>query len=217
VDGSFEDSESITEEVVSTDSKGNTKTFKWKDMDTCTSECIEFERPDGDDGTSALVNAPVGMNEEDLIEYLTRHKVDIAQFGVNKAKTLQEYSKELSSGASSLVAGKDTTLIRIVDVVLLKLLNSKNDILVQANQKYEDMTEVKLNRLPGTKKRLDENMFFAARRIIARDLLIDLNDVICNAKDVEAAEEEKQSLAYPGLRTVYRKKTVMAHLLPDDS
>jgi len=212
VDGAFEDSGNKAEESIKTDSKGNTKIFNWKDISTCKKEGIEFQRPDGDDGTSALVNAPVGMNEEDLIDYLTRHKVDIAQFGVDKAKTLEEYSKELLSGTSSLVQDTDSSLIRIVDVVLLKLLNSKKEILVQASQMYEDQTEVKLTRLPGTKRRLDENVFFAARRIISRDLQIDENNVTCNARDVESVEEEKQSLAYPGLRTVYRKRIVVAVL-----
>jgi len=163
-----------------------------------------------------LVQAPIGLSEEALTTYLQGYKVDITEFGKGKAKTLEAFSNELTRGESSLCHNSDGSIMRVVDVVLLKLKNAENGkILVQSLQTYPDGAEVKLNRLPGTKRRPDENQFLTARTIVQRQLKINDNHVTCSAKDVQAVEEEKPSLAYPGLRTVYRKRIVQATLSKD--
>jgi hypothetical protein len=198
------------------DPTGTTKTFKWMEAKECDEKEIRYEAPDDEFETSALVQAPIGLNEDDLTQYLKMYKVDVSQFGQGKAKTLADISTELMKGDSSLAHDTDGSIIRVVDVVLLKLKNAEtNKILVQTEQNYPDGTRVTLNRLPGTKRRPDENQFLTAKQIVQRQLQISDNHVTCNQKDVHAVEEEKQSLAYPGLRTVYRKRIVTALLTKD--
>jgi hypothetical protein len=69
-----------------------------------------------------------------------------------------------------------------------------------------------LNRLPGAKRRPDENQFLSARRIIRRQLEIDENQVEFDIK-VKNIEEEKSSSGYPGLKTVYRKRIIIASMV----
>jgi len=101
--------------------------------------------------------------------------------------------------------------VRVVDVVLLIIKNPKSgEILVQtAHEKESHKTT--LNRLPGAKCRPDENQFLSGRRILRRQLEIDENDVNL-VMDVMMVEEEKPTDAYPGLKTVYRKRLIKAEL-----
>mmetsp|Transcript_60479 Transcript_60479/g.106281 ORF Transcript_60479/g.106281 Transcript_60479/m.106281 type:complete len:82 (-) Transcript_60479:69-314(-) len=72
--------------------------------------------------------------------------------------------------------------------------------------------KTRLDRLPGAKCRPDENQFLSARRILRRQLEIDEN-IVALDREVGIIEEEKNSPAYPGLKTVYRKNMVKAELL----
>merc|ERR1711865_518879 len=107
--------------------------------------------------------------------------------------------------------GADGSLIRIVDVVVIKLIHSvTGSILVQTEQTFPNGEKIQLKRLPGAKRRPDENQFLTARRILKRQLKVEENHVTLDASGVQVAEEEKESLAYPGLRTVYRKRVITA-------
>lgn len=112
----------------------------------------------------------------------------------------------------------DGSVIRIVDVVVIKLVHSvTQSILVQTEQTFPDGAKVSLKRLPGAKRRPDENQFLTARRILKRQLKVEENHVTLDANSVQVAEEEKESLAYPGLRTVYRKRIITATLAKGDA
>merc|ERR1719162_642951 len=109
------------------------------------------------------------------------------------------------------------TLIRVVDLIIIKITNpSSGDVLVQAEQTFPDGTKNALNRLPGAKRRPDENQFLTARRVLRKQLKIDENMVRLDAKGVRYFEEEKSSPAFPGLRTVYRKRLIKAELLRNE-
>jgi hypothetical protein len=206
-------SASTSDEFTRKEKNGNTMTYKWMESTECAKEKIRLHKDDDEDNISALVQAPVGMNEDDLKIYLTEHKVDLSQFGKGKAKTLKDISDELTKGESSLMVDSDGSIIRYVDVVLLKLKNAKNNkILIQTERVYEDGSKQSLKRLPATDKRPDENLFFSAKHIVTRKLHVSDNHVAFSTTDVHCVEEEKQSLAYPGLRTVYRKRIVNAML-----
>merc|ERR1712190_196292 len=60
-------------------------------------------------------------------------------------------------------------------------------------------------RLPGTKRRPDENQFLAAKRVLQRQLKINEN-LVNLSKDVQIFEEHEDSPSFPGLSTVYRKR-----------
>jgi len=194
------------------DMGGTSKTFKWLKKQQCDSEGIQYESPK-DWTYSALVNAPVGMNVEHLTTYLNENKVDISQFGKGQAKTLEDLSKEMLKGECSLIKTPDGRVIRVVAPVLLKLINNQNGkLLVQAEQTSLDGQTITLNRLPGTKRRANENVFLTARRIVENNLRVNLNHVIFNTDGVEVFEEAADSLAYPGLPTQYEKRIITASL-----
>jgi len=195
------------------DKMKNTKYFAWKTDKECDKLNIKYKQPEEGDEVSGLVQAPIGLEEEELKKYFEKNKVDITKFGAGQAKMLKDISAELIKGESSLMQDQDGSVIRIVDVVVIKLVHSvTQSILVQTEQTFPDGAKVSLKRLPGAKRRPDENQFLTARRILKRQLKVEENHVTLDASGVQVAEEEKDSLAYPGLRTVYRKRIITATL-----
>lgn len=200
------------------DSAGNTKYFAWKTDKECESAKIKYRQPDNDDQVSGLVQAPIGFDEEELKKYFANNGVDISRFGQGQAKSLKDISAELIKGESSLMIEQNGSIIRVVDVVVIKLVHSvTQSVLVQTEQTFPDGTKVQLKRLPGAKRRPDENQFLTARRILKRQLKVEENHVTLDAANVQVAEEQKDSLAYPGLTTVYRKRIITATLAKGDA
>jgi hypothetical protein len=189
------------------------KSFKWMQRKACDAAGIRLQTPK-DWTYSALVHAPIGMNQEDLSSFLETNKVDVSQFGKGPARTLQDFSNELLKGEAALVVDPDDgKVLRVVEPVLVELVNGQNDkVLVQTQQKHADGTEKPLSRLPGAKRRLDENMFSTAKKVIDRDLKIKGSLVTFDATDVQFTESIEDSPNFPGLRTLYRKTIVKARL-----
>eukprot|EP00930_Biecheleria_cincta_P026768 TRINITY_DN18824_c1_g1_i1.p1 TRINITY_DN18824_c1_g1~~TRINITY_DN18824_c1_g1_i1.p1 ORF type:complete len:1109 (-),score=202.24 TRINITY_DN18824_c1_g1_i1:36-2894(-) len=154
---------------------------------------------------SALVNAPVGYTYDELVKVLQDAHFDISRFGQGTTKSLQEFSDEMRAGKSALVRRQDGTLIREVDLVVLKLSRSDGSILVEQPG----------GRLPAVKRRVDENQFAAARRLLRRDLRMEDNFVNISPSDVTLVEEETISSAYECLTTLYRKRIVSAAMVDD--
>jgi len=200
------------------DKTNNTKYFQWLSDKDCVKKGMKYKAPEEGEEVSGLVQAPIGLAEDELSKYFTTNKVDISKFGTGQAKTLKDISAELIKGESSLMQDAEGGVLRIVDVVVIKLIHSvTGSILVQTEQTYPDGAKVNLKRLPGAKRRPDENQFLTARRILKRQLKVEENHVTLDDLGVQVAEEEKDSLAYPGLRTVYRKRIITATLSKGDA
>jgi len=202
-----------------TDTKQNTKFFGWLADKEADAKGVKYKAPEEGSEVSGLVQAPIGLEEEELRRYFEANGIDLSKFGQGQAKTLKDISAELIKGESSLMndnANGKVSVVRTVDVVVLKLVHSvTGSVLVQTEQTYPDGNKVSLKRLPGAKRRPDENQFLTARRVLKRQLKVEENHVTLDAANVQVAEEEKDSLAYPGLRTVYRKRIITAHLSRD--
>jgi len=189
-----------------TDAEGNTKLFGWMTSGECDDRQIKLQ-PEAQK-VSTLVRAPIGLGEEALRRRLTNCGVDASKFGADGAKTLKEFSAELVKGESALLEDSSGRVVRIVDVVVVAISrNGGSELLVQTEQISSNGTSKTLNRLPGAKRRPDENHFLSARRIIRRQLEIDDNRVAMD-RAVQSVEEEMHSPFYPGLMTVYRKRLV---------
>jgi len=193
------------------DQKQNTKFFRWLTEDECRKQGIVYKAPNIEGEVCSLVQAPIGIEQDDLEKYLTGAGVDISKFGKDHAKSLEEISLELLRGDCTLVTDTDGSVLRVVDVVLLKLLHGSR-ALVQTAQTYPDGKKVSFTRLPGMKRRPDENQFITARKILKRSLKIEENNVTTGAGQVHVVEEAKDSMAYPGLKTIYRKRIITAYL-----
>lgn len=195
------------------DPKNNTKFFQWMTEKGAQSKNVKL-RAEGSEEVSGLVAAPIGLNEDDLTKYLKAHNIDTSVFGQNHAKTLKEFSTELIKGESSLMEDVSGKVIRVVDLIIMKIVNpGTGDVLVQTEQTFGDGTKNLLNRLPGAKRRPDENQFLTARRLLRKQLKIDENNCVLDAKNVQYFEEEKPSMAFPGIQTVYRKRLIRADLI----
>jgi hypothetical protein len=199
------------------DKKKNTKYFSWMTDKAAIAKGAKL-RPEGSEEVSGLVAAPIGLNEEDLTKYLKNHAVDTTQFGGKNSRSLKEFSTELIKGESSLMEDESGKVMRVVDLIIMKIVNPGTmDVLVQTEQSFSDQTKNMLNRLPGAKRRPDENQFLTARRLLRKQLKIDENNCVLDAKNVQYYEEEKSSQAFPGIRTVYRKRLIQANLIKNSS
>jgi len=158
---------------------------------------------------STLVRASIGMNEEQLTAYLVAHNVNVDEYNKGSTKTVKEFSSELIRGDASLMEGAGGQLLRVVDVIILLIKNRRTgEIMVQTDY---DSASREAYRLPGAKRRPDENHFITARRILRRKMGINPNDLYLDP-NVQFAEEEKTQTAYPGLLTVYRKRLIRAEV-----
>jgi len=193
-----------------TDTSNNTKTFEW--MTAQQAEASKVKLSPGKQEISTLVKAPIGYGEEALRAQLTKAGVDVSKFGTPGTKTLKEFSAELIKGESTLLQDEKGGAMRVVDVVVLVVKRKADEVLVQTEQTSADGKRMVLNRLPGAKRRPDENQFLSSRRIIRRQLEFDENQVEFDIK-VKNIEEEKTSSGYPGIKTVYRKRIIFASMV----
>jgi hypothetical protein len=192
----------------------NTKVFKWLTETDLVKNGINYRAPADSDHVSGLVQAPIGLGEEELVKFLVENKVDPKQFGQNNTKSLKDFSNELLKGESSLMVQADGKLLRVVDIVLLLLQKEgADDVLIEASEKFPDGRSSQLNRLPGSKRRPDENHFVTAQRVLKRQLKMDENVVNLNSRDVKVVEAMQESHSYPGLSSMYRKRIISALLL----
>jgi len=147
---------------------------------------------------------------------LKDHDIDISKFGVGDARTLHQLADEVQRGAARLMldATEHKKLVRVVDVVLLRLYTAPKDgkILVETGERFPDGRQRSLIRLPGTKKDPHENSREVATRMVEDVLHISELNVQFNFDEKEVFEEEMISPSFPGVRTVYRKEIVQGHI-----
>lgn len=194
------------------DKKRNTKYFIWMSKNEALSKKVKV-RVTGSEGASGLVAPPIGMQVDDLRLYLQRHNIDVSLYGQGSAKTLAAFSNELTKGESNLTTAANGDLLRVVDIINLKVVHPTGDILVQTRLECSDGTEKLYKRLPGAGRRPEENMFLTARRLLRKTLRMEDNDVIFDPSEVLYQEEERQSSSFPGMKTLYRKNLIKANLV----
>eukprot|EP00933_Yihiella_yeosuensis_P033266 TRINITY_DN27000_c0_g1_i1.p1 TRINITY_DN27000_c0_g1~~TRINITY_DN27000_c0_g1_i1.p1 ORF type:complete len:769 (-),score=217.56 TRINITY_DN27000_c0_g1_i1:132-2438(-) len=194
------------------DVSGNTKFFQWMTEKQAEDKKVKLKVAGSQ--ISTLVRAPIGMDEDSLTTHLKGLGVDVTKFGKDGARTLKEFSSELIKGETRLLQAASGDLLVITEVVMLIVTNPQtNETLVQVQQVSPDGAVSNKARLPGAKRRPDENQFLSTRRILRRQLEIDENAVIIST-DIGYIEEEKSTKSYPGLKTVYRKRVIKASVIP---
>lgn len=206
-------SASGTDEIKVEDFNKYVRGFAWKDDDACKVENIRLRCPAEEVEVSALVHAPVGYEEDELAQLLTAHSIDVSQFGQGTNRSLEEFSTELVAGEAVLQQRNNGQITRIVDVVLLNLVKEDGSVLVEVSETLKGSTQ-NLNRLPGIKRRSDENCFLAAQRVLTQLLKIDENCVNISSEGVLFIEHEKESAAFCGLPTLYQKRFINGQLGP---
>jgi len=159
---------------------------------------------------SALVSPPIGFDEEGLHEFLEANNVNPDKFGKDGVKTLQEFSEELVKGEATLTRQPDGTLIRLVDVTIVKAMKPNGEILVEMQETQKDGTVKQTKRLPATKRRYDENMFWAAHRVLTHVMNVNENLVFFDHSNVTCEKVTKDSKQYAGLPTRYTRYFIPA-------
>jgi len=122
---------------------------------------------------------------------LVEHNIDPNQFGVGKAKDIEQLAKEVETGASRLMldAQQHKKLVRVVDIVVLKLRPADGSrLLVEFKEKFADQREREIDRLPGTKKEPHENARQTAERILREMMNMDPSMVTFDFSTVERQE-----------------------------
>lgn len=194
------------------DVSGNTKFFQWMTEKQAESKKVKLKVTGSQ--ISTLVRAPIGMDEESLRDYLRQHGVDVSKFGKDGARSLKDFSSELIKGENRLVQAVTGELQVITEVVMIIVSNPQSsETLVQIQQVAPDGATSNKPRLPGAKRRPDENQFLSARRILRRQLEIDENAVTIST-DIGHIEEVRNGNYYPGLKTVYMKRVIRASVVP---
>jgi len=195
------------------DPRHNVKYLEWMTEKQALGMRVKL-RAEGSEEVSGLVQAPIGMKEADLASYLQAGGVDISRFGQDGCVSLRDFSAELVQGASSIMASQLGEVVRVVDLVHLKVLRAKSgEVLVHSEMTRPNGETTAIHCLPGGKRRPDENQFLSARRILRRQLRIDENQVQLDAGGVKYYEEERMDPHFPGVRTVYRTHLITVQLL----
>jgi len=203
-----------------TDSKGSIRTFEWLTEEQCEEADIQICAPKttGDE-ISCLVKAPLGFSEEKLLDFLSSNNIDSASFGARPgSKTLKELAHETKHGESSLIMDPDGQVLRVVDIVLLKLTREGgSQVLMQVDEAPTNNTDQKtvLNRLLGAKLSPTDNQFVTAYACLTKMLSIDENSVDFDAENVEFIQSVELSESYPGLLTLYRRRIISGEVIFD--
>lgn len=195
------------------DKKNNTKFFAWWTEKECEKKKVKFRAPEAVNEVSCFVHAPLGMEEEELKKFLESYNVDVSKFdGRDHAKTLKELCAQLARGECQLVPDSQGCLKRIVDVVLVKLV-CKRGVVIETEQAHTDGRVKAHQRLPGAKRRPDENQFMTAKRILEKQLKVDESRVRFEEHEVLVHDNREDNAKFPGLPTTYKKRILTALLL----
>jgi len=188
--------------------------FKWMAEKQCAAGGVQLNVGRSSQKISWLVwaAARVHVDEDALENRLQSAGVDVSQWGQVSTKSVADLAREISQGESSLMTTKEGHLLRVCDVVLMRLAKADTgDVLVEVQEAYPTGETKVLNRLPGVTKQAEENEFIAFKRVL-KSLRIDENSVLIDGAAVHTVDEEKCSPSYPGLRTLYRKRVIGAKL-----
>lgn len=162
---------------------------------------------------SALVYPPVGLQEDELNAFLVENDIPLSHWGTGNYKSLSEFSEELVKGEASLVMQMDGKIVRVVDVVILKLMREGGDVLIEAEEEHKGQKVIR-SRLPAVKRLYGEHQFLAARRLIKKFLKLPVNAVEIDPNTVKIVEEVTDSASYYGLSTLYRKRYMEGFVSP---
>eukprot|EP00929_Paragymnodinium_shiwhaense_P089877 TRINITY_DN50087_c0_g3_i1.p1 TRINITY_DN50087_c0_g3~~TRINITY_DN50087_c0_g3_i1.p1 ORF type:complete len:1055 (+),score=270.59 TRINITY_DN50087_c0_g3_i1:101-3265(+) len=195
-----------------------TRFFQWLTEAECEEAAVELEAPGDATASSAatatyfssLVHCPVGLGLDILRDYLVSNGIDIERFGHEPgSKRLEELARELSLGECSLTKDGDGRLLRVVDMIVLRLRRrDTGELLVHTAETSRAGEPIERCCLPVGPRRAGENHFLAARTMLRRNLRIDENCVNLNNHDTRVSEEVLESSPYPGLLTLQRTRTI---------
>lgn len=184
-----------------TDPTGYTRYCKWMTKDHLSKFKVRARAPTEGADLSALVHPPTGFDEDELKQFLHGNNIDTGKFGKDGVRSLAEFSEELIGGQAALVK-ENGVLTRVVDVLVLELKKANGDTVVEV---VDSKTDKETSRLPAVKRRQDENVFWAAHRVLDKVLRVNENVVQFDHETVLQIKQKTQSPSYGGLPTFYQR------------
>lgn len=186
------------------DARGTVRSFEWIDP-------AELKEEPSSEMGSRLVPAAIGPSLKDLKAFVQAAKIEIS---AATHKSLEDLYAETRKGDASLILDSAGKITHVIDVVVFKLMDKKNNsILLEIERILPNGTKQKCASLPSAKRRAEENHFFTAWRILSEQLTLDERMVKIDPSDIEYFEEESDSVRFPGLKTVSRKRLMKGTLV----
>eukprot|EP00452_MALV-II_sp_L67-6_P000234 gene235-108_t len=199
-------------EFITTGTKSDKKAWNWLTKEEVNAKKLVIAGDKEEAQFNPLVAANLKVHEDKLVELLEAHKIDVSKFGDGLAASIAEFAAELSHGESSLIEDEKGSLIRVVDIVLLRVMDvDSKKMLVEVSKQKPNGQVVKKRRLPGLKRGPNDNIYGTARQMLTTLMGFEEDWFVLGHH--ELIEEEKPSESYPCLRTVYRKRFVSVKLL----
>jgi len=178
------------------------RSFAWFSESTCKQNKVVMGAPPSKKGFSTLVEAPVGFSEEALQKFLRSNKVEINE------EAFKEFRDELSTGKSKLIRQKGQ-IVRLVEVVIVELRRLDDKVLVQVEKEASGSSKSNI-RLPAVKRRPDENVFVAAKRVLSKVIKISENLVVLDKEGVLMEEKPPEMSKAFNMPTIYRRLVIPA-------
>jgi hypothetical protein len=188
------------------DYKGDSRQWLWMNSKNCdryrvitrgtkttTADISEFMTPVVDSTWSEAM----------VKDKLESYKINTSKYGSGAAATLQDLADEMNNGASWLMED-NYDVMRVVDVVLLRVNDSTGRVLIENKTKLPDGRLLLRNRLPGIKRKPNENLWRTVHRCLDMQLKSIADNVVVPVK-YDTEEQLTESVSYPGLKCVYRK------------
>ncbi|GAB4575552.1 MAG: hypothetical protein Kow0077_27590 [Anaerolineae bacterium] len=148
-------------------------------------------------GARPLQVTSLGM----LRKSLQQHGIELARWGTDDAKTIENLWEEISTGEVTL---QEDPLCRVLmGVVQLIIEREDGRILIEEEQIFEDGRRRKRNIPPSEKMLRGESYIEAARRCLAEELHVDPRNADILTFTHRMRQERRDSWSYPGLPSLY--------------
>lgn len=147
----------------------------------------------------------------DMNKNLTEDKenIDVTTGLVEPKETRVGLTQQIRGGTHtsdvSISEGTREKLCRLVEVVVVRV-RKEGETLVEVKRSNDGETIVGKARLPGTKRRHNEDVLDTARRCLHHRL----PTMEYTFRLLHVAEEEENSVNFPGVKTLYRKHFIEA-------
>jgi hypothetical protein len=209
--------------VTSTNQRvGESRAYEWWSEERCVekqvpdirTQCVKAATPISDNSVS-MESGDTVVGEPANIEWLETlfrtYRIDTSKWGAGQAKTVANIKHELEQHECSLLLRGDK-LIRMVDLVVVRIRSRDGKYLVEAHQTFSDGRSRDVNRFPAVMCRAKGKGRESAKAEIARLLEYEISASLDILKLdwggnilSEVITEKAFSQSYPGLQSVYRK------------